>query len=40
MFSASLKRLVAAAAPYWAGEAAVFRAYWKWNKRTRDTDRR
>ena len=40
MFSASLKRLIAAAAPYWAGEAAVFRTYWKWSKRTRDTDRR
>jgi len=38
--SASLKRLIAAAAPYWAGEAAVFRAYWKWSKRTRETDRR
>ena len=40
MFSASLRRLIGAAAPYWAGEAAVFRTYWKWGKRTRDTDRR
>jgi hypothetical protein len=40
MFSANLKRLIGAAAPYWAGEAAVFRAYWKWSQRTRDTDRR
>jgi hypothetical protein len=40
MFSASLKRLIGAAAPYWAGEAAVFRTYWKSSKRTRDTDRR
>jgi len=40
MYSASLKRLIGAAAPYWAGEAAVFRTYWKWDKRSRDTDRR
>ena len=40
MFSAPLKRLIRAAAPYWAGEAAVFRTYWIWPKRTRETDRR
>jgi hypothetical protein len=39
-FSRNLKRLIGAAAPYWAGEAAVFRAYWSWQGRTRDTDRR
>ncbi len=38
--SASLRRLIDAAAPYWAGEAAVFRAYWDWPQRTRETDRR
>jgi hypothetical protein len=38
--SAQLKRLIAAAAPYWAGEAEVFRTYWRWEKRTRETDRR
>ena len=27
-------------APYWAGEAEVFRTYWTWGKRTRETDRR
>jgi hypothetical protein len=40
MFSVNLKRLIGASAPYWAGEAAVFRAYWKWDRRTRETDRR
>jgi len=38
--SASLRRLIGAAAPYWAGEAAVFRAYWDWSGRSRETDRR
>lgn len=38
--SAQLQRLIAAAAPYWAGEAEVFRTYWIWEKRTRETDRR
>lgn len=38
--SASLKRLVDAAAPYWAGEAEVFRSYWDWSARSRETDRR
>jgi hypothetical protein len=40
MFSASLKKLIDASAPYWAGEADVFRAYWLWDRRTRETDRR
>jgi hypothetical protein len=40
MASANLKKLIGQAAPYWAGEAAVFRAYWNWDKRTRETDRR
>ncbi len=40
MFSASLKQLIDAAAPYWAGEAEVFRAYWAWERRSRETDRR
>src|SRR5262252_9201116 len=38
--SAQLQRLIDAAAPYWAGEAEVFRTYWTWEKRTRETDRR
>jgi hypothetical protein len=38
--SAELKRLIDAAAPYWAGEAEVFRTYWSWAGRTRETDRR
>src|SRR5438874_10831027 len=40
MFSSSLKNLIEAAAPFWAGEAQVFRAYWTWERRTRETDRR
>jgi len=40
MFSADLKRLIDAAAPYWAGEAEVFRSYWTWERRSRETDRR
>jgi hypothetical protein len=39
-FSANLKTLIDASAPYWAGEADVFRAYWTWDQRTRETDRR
>jgi len=39
-FSANLKTLIDASAPYWAGEADVFRAYWTWERRTRETDRR
>lgn len=38
--SANLKRLIEAAAPYWAGEAEVVRTYWTWKDRTRETDRR
>ncbi len=33
-----LRRLVAANAPLWAGEAAVFRAYWDAPMRTRESD--
>jgi len=40
MLSANLKKLIDAAAPYWAGEAGVFRAYWSSERRTRETDRR
>ncbi len=38
--SSNLKRLIDAAAPYWAGEAEVFRTYWTWDKRTRESDRK
>ena len=38
--SAELKRLIDAAAPYWAGEAEVFRSYWDWSGRSRESDRR
>ena len=38
--SANLKRLIEAAAPYWAGEAEVFRTYWDWSERSRESDRR
>ncbi len=38
--STNLRDLIDAVAPYWAGEAEVFRAYWTWNRRTRDTDRK
>lgn len=37
--SADLKRLIDTAAPYWAGEAEVFRTYWDMPARTRETDR-
>lgn len=37
--SAGLQRLIAANAPLWAGEAAVFRAYWDAPSRTRESDR-
>ena len=40
MISGRLRKLIKAVAPYWAGEAAVFRAYWGWEGRTRETDRR
>lgn len=37
--TANLNRLIDLAAPYWAGEAEVFRTYWDWPGRTRATDR-
>lgn len=37
--SSQLNRLIDVAAPYWAGEAEVFTTYWRWDKRTRETDR-
>jgi hypothetical protein len=40
MVSAQLRHLIDAAAPYWAAEAEVFRTYWDWERRTRETDRR
>ena len=38
--SANLKKLIEAAAPYWAGEAEVFRRYWDCSARSRESDRR
>lgn len=38
--SASLRALIDANAPLWAGEAEVFRAYWDWPRRSRASDRR
>lgn len=38
--SAELQRLIDTAAPYWGAEAEVFRTYWTWEKRTRETDRK
>jgi hypothetical protein len=38
--SIQLRQLIDAAAPYWAGEAEVFRTYWRWEGRSRETDRR
>ena len=37
--SLALSQLIAAAAPYWAGEAEVFSTYFRWAKRTRESDR-
>ncbi|MEJ0070515.1 MAG: hypothetical protein WDO24_19405 [Pseudomonadota bacterium] len=37
--SAELKQLIDTAAPFWAGEAEVFRTYWDLPARTRETDR-
>lgn len=37
--SANLRKLIDSNAPYWAGEAEVFRTYWTWDKRTRETDK-
>ncbi len=39
-FSERGKQLIDGLAPYWAGEAEVFRSYWGWSKRTRVSDRR
>ncbi len=36
--SARLHRLIDTVAPYWAGEAEVFRTYWSSPKRSRETD--
>ncbi len=36
--SGPMQRLIDANAPLWAGEAEVFRAYWGWEGRTRETD--
>lgn len=38
MTSPGLEALIAANAPLWAGEAEVFRTYWDWSRRTRETD--
>jgi len=38
MSSDSLRRLVAANAPYWAAEAEIVRTYWTSDARTRDAD--
>ena len=38
MTTANIQRLVAVAAPLWAGEAEVVRTYWSSPKRTRETD--
>jgi hypothetical protein len=38
--STQLKKLIEAAAPYWAGEAEVFATYWSWDKRNRASDRK
>jgi len=37
--SPRLKALIVRAAPYWAGEAEVFRTYWTWSGRSVETDR-
>lgn len=37
--NADLTRLIDTAAPFWAGEAEVFRSYWESPERTRETDR-
>jgi hypothetical protein len=37
-FSNKLHELIDSLAPWWAGEAAVFKAYWASDKRTRQTD--
>ena len=37
--SDDLRRVIAANSRLWAGEAEVFRTYWTWPSRTRETDR-
>lgn len=37
-FDAEFRELVAANAPLWAGEAEVFRTYWDWPGRNRESD--
>ena len=39
MPSQQLKSLVDSVAPLFAGEAEVFRTYWRWSGRTNETDR-
>ncbi len=39
-FGAPFRELVAANAPLWAGEAEVFRVYWDWSERSRESDLR
>ncbi|MEN8197600.1 MAG: hypothetical protein ABFS30_13965, partial [Pseudomonadota bacterium] len=38
--STRLRQLIDRSAPLWAGEAEVFRTYWTWDERTRESDRR
>ena len=38
--STHLRRLIEQSAPLWAGEAEVFKTYWTWDKRSRETDRK
>ena len=38
--SDKLRDLIDAAAPLWAGEAEVFRVYWDWPRRSRESDRK
>ena len=38
--SDNLRRVIDSNSPLWAGEAEVFRTYWTWQGRTRETDRR
>lgn len=37
--SDNLRRVIEANARLWAGEAEVFRTYWTWSGRTRETDK-
>ncbi len=38
--STELRRIIDANSMLWAGEAEVFRTYWTWDKRTRESDRK